>query len=895
MDGPLMPDDLQVQRDNLLQQNKPEPVLLPDDLDGATRNLRLTDGIKSPQAVQALKNAEATGFSPNLALEEPEEMRRRAFEQNAANALNGAPNTQRLLAGDPIKAAAYKDDIGGLSTLEKMFRSGPDEQLDPDNELPVITAAFKQAVKTVPGFAKSTNEALAMTAGTLDSMERGIGNLLGTGSTGIFGTARDWLIGQSEYIRKNILESEVLQISPDKRGRLWDNPQYLLDPEWLTYNAGEAASSMAPMLAATYFSGGSTLVGAVVGSAQEAGDLFRELISEGTDPDRALAAASMFGVGVGYLNKIGLDRILDKTVTKNWLVRAAKSFAAGTVEGITEYLEEPLQALMQGWAEGHTPEKISEMVMEAFKNIDVIPGSMLFGGAASFTGRYRAEQMRAEYSKAEHDFLDKLDAEGAAPTLAQHDPILYQEALRVLKDGGKITDVYIPADRLLEAMGGSGEKFAKMLDDLAVAEQWDAAINAGGDLRIPIENYLKVVATDPNFAPMIADDRRLTDDGFTRRELIDFQKKQASEIKELVRALQDEQESEDASVAEGQEIYKLVKNMRLQTGMATEAATADAAQMAAWFVNMAKHYEGVTPMQLFERFGPVEVRGPQPDAMQGQLNQDDIGLAGADPNDPAQVEEAARMWREMGTESPYFKRWSGGAPVVGRDAKYKFKTGEAVVVEGSHGSPDARGLMGGDAQFKSQKELIGMGREQGVHWFTPSKQTAKSYADPRRAFDYQNAEPGVIDAYVLMRNPLVIDGEGKNWRDAQKVGRTRDAIKTALEGGHDGLIVTNVKDDYNNDKKTKATTTYAVFSPTQIKSVFNRGTFDAKDPRILNQEAPTKTVPFDPLLDGLEGEWTAEQVSVNVNGEEVTAPAGDLAKALQDRMAELKSLVECLG
>jgi hypothetical protein len=46
-----------------------------------------------------------------------------------------------------------------------------------------------------------------------------------------------------------------------------------------------------------------------------------------------------------------------------------------------------------------------------------------------------------------------------------------------------------------------------------------------------------------------------------------------------------------------------------------------------------------------------------------QYAQDAAETAGADPNNAAEVEEAARLWREMGTESPYFKRWADGRDV----------------------------------------------------------------------------------------------------------------------------------------------------------------------------------------------------------------------------------------
>ena len=110
-------------------------------------------------------------------------------------------------------------------------------------------------------------------------------------------------------------------------------------------------------------------------------------------------------------------------------------------------------------------------------------------------------------------------------------------------------------------------------------------------------------------------------------------------------------------------------------------------------------------------------------------------------------------------------------------------------------------------------------------------------------------------------------------------------IKEARENGHDGVIIYNVKDDYNNDKKTRSTTTLTVFSSNQIKSATgNRGTFDPADARIQYQAGP----PIDPF--DTAGDWATQELEL----EEGTATAGEVVQALKARAAELQKLVECL-
>lgn len=180
------------------------------------------------------------------------------------------------------------------------------------------------------------------------------------------------------------------------------------------------------------------------------------------------------------------------------------------------------------------------------------------------------------------------------------------------------------------------------------------------------------------------------------------------------------------------------------------------------------------------------------------------------------------------TETEAFKNWFGDSKVVGAD-------GKPMVVY--HGSPDLRFLNDG-GEFKSEKGRYGFGRVDAAHWFAAAERTAKSYADPRRAFDYQRAEEGVIPVYLKMENPLIVDGKGQKWRDAQKSGKTTDVIEEARQGGHDGVIIRNVRDNYQTGVTAgdQATDTYVVWESNQIKSADkNSGEFGSDSPNIYQQ------------------------------------------------------------
>lgn len=178
------------------------------------------------------------------------------------------------------------------------------------------------------------------------------------------------------------------------------------------------------------------------------------------------------------------------------------------------------------------------------------------------------------------------------------------------------------------------------------------------------------------------------------------------------------------------------------------------------------------------------------------------------------------------TASREFQQWFGAS--VARDAE-----GKPLVVY--HGSQDARFTQeGGDGIFKTLRQRYDVDDPNAAFFFTSDERVAQTYMEGKRAFD-RDAEPGVVRAYLSLVNPLVIDNEGRSWKG------TRDAVQAARAGGHDGLVIRNVVDDYNTTKVSGPTDVYVVFDPAQIKSV-DAAAFDpnSSDLRMRDGESATE-------------------------------------------------------
>lgn len=201
---------------------------------------------------------------------------------------------------------------------------------------------------------------------------------------------------------------------------------------------------------------------------------------------------------------------------------------------------------------------------------------------------------------------------------------------------------------------------------------------------------------------------------------------------------------------------------------------------------------------------------------------DRLGVSLDDPDDviraavEADQAERGSMYNQDGTintESEAFKRWFGDSKVVDEN-------GNPLVVYHGTGAdfeafdPERRGSNTQDADAR-----LGF-------FLSSNPEIASEYASESRG------RANVIPAYVSLQNPLIVDHEGADYN----VNVFKRYINEAIAAGNDGVIIKNAADGFRyNDL---AGDTVVAFSPTQIKSIFNRGTFDPADPRILFQPAP---------------------------------------------------------
>jgi hypothetical protein len=164
-------------------------------------------------------------------------------------------------------------------------------------------------------------------------------------------------------------------------------------------------------------------------------------------------------------------------------------------------------------------------------------------------------------------------------------------------------------------------------------------------------------------------------------------------------------------------------------------------------------------------------------------------------------------------ETPAFDRWFGDSKVV--DAE-----GKPLVVY--------HGTRAGDFEaFDPSK--IGTGTDDGWFgdglYFTPDPREASGYAQINAKESTEaRAQGNVYPVYLKAENPYYTDIQGLSRKEVDRIRAE----------GHDSIMFYDILWDHL-PREGDLPHEIIVFDPTQIKSQFNRGTFDPSDPRILFQ------------------------------------------------------------
>ena len=171
-------------------------------------------------------------------------------------------------------------------------------------------------------------------------------------------------------------------------------------------------------------------------------------------------------------------------------------------------------------------------------------------------------------------------------------------------------------------------------------------------------------------------------------------------------------------------------------------------------------------------------------------------------------------------------------------------------------------------------------------YFSPYIEDAQGYA--REAAFSTGGEKAIMEVYLNLKNPLVVEDEGWGSAISQADIRHGDLKRWAQEGGNDGIIVKST-DEVDDDGTPDAV--YIAFSPEQIKSVTNKNPTGNPDIRYSVAEADAEadgTTTF--TLDSIPKK--AQDYLSRVRGQTAAAIQQTLSMPFAARQEVLKPAIE---
>jgi hypothetical protein len=214
--------------------------------------------------------------------------------------------------------------------------------------------------------------------------------------------------------------------------------------------------------------------------------------------------------------------------------------------------------------------------------------------------------------------------------------------------------------------------------------------------------------------------------------------------------------------------------------------------------------------------------------------------------------EAAKLWQEKGTDSPYFKKWFGNSKVVDENGSplvvYHGTGSNFTVMDPSMGE---LGMHFGTVETANERVVL---HDTGS---MPVRAIPLDWPPGQSSGTYYDVGDNIMPAYLKMENPyklvsdlgdfadmgtleeyLVMDGDNAYPFTELEFSKflNADDVRQGLQNkGYDGIT-------YENDFEGGGTS-YIAFSSEQIKSATgNRGTFDASDPNMLFMPATPESL-----------------------------------------------------
>jgi hypothetical protein len=833
---------------------KPEPVDM--DIDRAVQDIaaqRRQDMASSLMAASEVNPDEAAqadalgrrfGVGQDIALRNMSEMRRQAMIQDTErmDLLRKDPVLARYIA-DREFAAQASDDVGVLSMLRPM----------------VIEAATLQ---TPGGFFRVVGR----------GYERGqiVSELGDIGAKTFFGFAE-----QGDFDRAKQLQDRMQQLG--QQGLLGSTAEMIAQNAGQLRTIGTTAAGGAAI--GSFFGPPGLVIGGGLGAAagivigtgtMEAGNLYLDMRDKGVSDDAAIPAAIAGGFLNGVIEVVGMkiasapfkalaSKVIREEVSKAIAQPTMRSalIAAGKAYGLQvggEAAEEGLQEIVAiaseeiaKAADGIDSEtslrEATGRVIEAFAYGGM--ASALLGGIGSGANLV-VDLRRASATQRQQAFFNGLAENRKESKLAQRNPQGYERFLAAQAKDTPAETIYVDAATARDILAQSGTTTAQLEDILpGIRERLEKAVETGGDVTIPTSQFGARLA-NTELGNALLPHMRLSPEAMSATEAQAFEAQRQAVVEEARTILATKQEADAAFVAEAQQVEDEAFEQVRSVGQFTDIEARTIAKLRQAMVVVDAAEAGMTPAQYQrERGVPLVIQGEGMVAPTGPLEQAD------------QFDQAG----QRRTDTPQFRDYFGESKVVDEQGQPR------VVYHGTNKLFDIFKVdplaWFGDAFLASQ--FVAGGRMRYTDKARKGSMVYPVYLSIQRPLMLRRGDRGlsmaptdmvslaeVLKIAGLPNDEAALRAIAQRQLDTKEAGVSKEIadpagylaakyledarlynildnkslIETFKNAGYDGIGISEDGSD-----------TWAVFSPEQVKSVNNRGTWDKTSPRMMEQAA----------------------------------------------------------
>ncbi|SNR73835.1 hypothetical protein SAMN05192560_0785 [Methylobacillus rhizosphaerae] len=478
----------------------------------------------------------------------------------------------------------------------------------------------------------------------------------------------------------------------------------------------------------------------------------------------------------------------------------------------------------------------------------------------------RLRQAQAIQAEQGAQLIEGLNDLAASSKVLARDTETFEQFIAQAAEDGPVQQIFIDANTLMQS--GIADQVAAISP--AVAAQLDEAVQTGGQIAIPVEEYTARIAPS-EFSALLLDDLKTQPEGFSRAEAQEFLQNGLPALQEEMQAAINEESNTDIFRASTETVKADLKAQLDSAARFTpQVNDAYASMVSNWYAVEAARM-GITPEEMYSQY---------------KLN--------------IVAENVAGPQFEQSQDAPAFREWFGDSKVVDADGK------PLVVYHET------------DADFSEFRI------EDGIRSAGDGEMPTGAFFKPTpRSIGVSNSGQVQMPVYLALRNPLTIanrealtrlysqeiEGYGAlvekekeintKWKDDPRTDWATETEESQQEFDeaiaqweaeiravateqkdmvnqwfssqpYDGLIVEN-----DAGSMGRSTKTYIAFKPNQIKSATgNRGTFDPNDPNILHQS------PISPTQQAMQ-KWKAALGRVQANNLDY-APRMDTPAVLQE-------------